>query len=156
MKCRTSVYISPAPNVTSNGAALMIWQQWETKNGLSIDTTMHHFSMVSSVLCWVKGWMSAHCVVPDGHPVAHIENPITYKGIRKVVPAESIYPIPIVVWTTKTLRAALFHLLLFKTTQWLFGIPCCFTTCWVYCEREETFRKNVFLKPHVFNNISLK
>lgn len=55
------------------------------------------------------------------HPT-HIGNPITYKGIRKVLPDESIYPMPIVVWKSKILRVVLFQELLFKTMQCLFGV----------------------------------
>lgn len=55
------------------------------------------------------------------HP-AQTGNPITYKGIRKVLPAESIYPIPIVVWKSKILRVVLFQELLFKTMQCLFRV----------------------------------
>lgn len=55
------------------------------------------------------------------HPV-QIGNPITYKGIRKVLPAESIYPIPIVVWKSEILRVVLFQELLFETMQCLFRV----------------------------------
>lgn len=37
------------------------------------------------------------------HP-AEIGNPITSKGIRKVLPAEGTYPIPIVIWKSKILK----------------------------------------------------
>lgn len=46
------------------------------------------------------------------------QHTLTYKDIRKIIPAESIYPIPIVVWTTKpSKRAASLPLLLFERMQ---------------------------------------
>lgn len=83
------------------------------------------------------------------HP-AQIGNPITYKGIRKVLPAESIYPIPIVIWKSKILRVVLFQELLFKTMQCLFRGENQNLKIWVGFKNNNCASKKEFLKKHLY------
>lgn len=77
------------------------------------------FSLGAVLVRW--GWTAARCAGPDGQRTAHNRNAITCRGVRKVFPVESPYPILIVHWTT-TLRVTLLHLILCQTMQWLFKI----------------------------------
>lgn len=73
------------------------------------------------VFCELLQRVSSLSSVPSVCHSVGIKNPVTYKSIRKVLPAESIYPIPIV-RKFKMLRKILFQELLFKTVQSLFRV----------------------------------
>lgn len=106
-----------------------------------------HFLVYSA-----KGWQSVQCTIC--HP-AQIEKSITYKGIRKVISAESIYPIPIV-WMFKILKMILFQELLFKTMQCLFWVKIWYLKIWVdlknnKCASKKNPKEAFICQAHVFN-----
>lgn len=67
-----------------------------------------------------------------------------------MLPAESIYPIPIVVWKSKILKVALFQELLFKTMQCLFREENQCLKIWVCLKNNNYASKKEFLKKHLY------
>lgn len=82
---------------------------------------LDHINLRKNLIFWLvlQRGGSLSSALSICHP-ARTMNTITYKGIKKMFPAESIYPISIVVWKSKILKAVLFQELPFKTMQCLF------------------------------------